>query len=97
MPLGDGQTWSQAWHVDVAMCEIPVFQLLPSGVRMAKQKCCGDSRYRVGESRELDAGRKVRFSRLLLFLAEQLCLAYSINSEAGGQMLLSSIFVFPLF
>ena len=97
MPLGDGQTWSQTWHVGVVVCGIHVFQLLPSGVRKAKQKCCGDSRYRVGEPQELDAGREVQFSWLHLFLAEQLCLAYTIDGKAGGQMFLSSVFVLPLF
>lgn len=49
MPLGHGQTWSQTWHAGIAVWGILVFQLLPSGVREAKQKCCGDSRYHVGE------------------------------------------------
>lgn len=74
MPLGDGQTWSQTWRVGVTVCGIPVFQLLPSRVRKAEQKCCGDSRCCVGEPLDLDAGREVQFSQLLLFLAEQLCL-----------------------
>lgn len=92
MPLGDGQTW----HVGVAGCGIPVFQLLPSGVRKAKQKCCGDSRYHVGEPRKLDAGREMQFSRLCFFLAGQPCLAYSVDSKTGGQRFISSVFVFLL-
>lgn len=59
--------------------------------KKAKQKCSGDSRLCVQKSQELDAGREVQFFWLLLFLAQQQCLAYSIGGKARGQMFLSSI------
>lgn len=44
--------------------------------KKAKRKCSGDSRLCVQKSQELDAGREVQFIWLLLFLAQQQCLAY---------------------
>lgn len=80
----------------VAVGDTPVFQLWPSGVRKAKQKCCGDSGYRVGEPREPDAGREVRFSRLLRSLAEQRRSACRVDGKAAGRCS-SPVFALPLF
>lgn len=62
--------WTQTQHKGIAVCGIRVFQVLPSSVREAKQKCCGDSRYSVGEPQDLDSGTEVQFSQLLFFLAK---------------------------
>lgn len=59
--------------------------------KKAKQKFSGDSRLCVQKPQELHAGGEVQFIWLLLFLAEQQCLAYNMDGKARGQMLLSSI------
>lgn len=80
----------------VAVCGIPVSQLLPSGVRKAKQKCSCDSRYHASEPESLVQVERCSSSDCSSSQQNVTEIGQCIDSKAGGQTFLSTVFVFSL-
>lgn len=91
MPLGDSQAWSQTWYVGVVVWEIPVFGVLPSGVKRQSGNAvviadcvCRNPKSLMQVERCSSSGCSSSWHSSSAWLT-------SIGGKAHGQMFLSSI------